>query len=67
MVGKKGLEPTRPFGQRIFLLLHVTMAALLRCSLDYVFTMHKVFRWLVYSLYTFINNWKILSLPKPII
>ena len=45
--------------QQIFVLLHVAMAALLRCSLDYVFTLHyKVFRWLVYSLYTFMNTKK---------
>ena len=56
MVGVEGLEPSRMYIQQIFLLLHVTMAALLRCSLDYVFTLHyKVFRWLVYSLYTFMK------------
>ena len=33
-----GLEPVRYRYQRIFLLLYVTIAALLRCSLDYVFT-----------------------------
>ena len=38
MVPVVGLEPTRPRGQRIFLLLYVAIAALLRCSLDYVFT-----------------------------
>ena len=35
----RGLEPLRPRGQRIFLLLYVTIATLLCCSLDYVFTM----------------------------
>ena len=56
MVGVVGLEPTRMYIQQIFILLHVAMAALLRCSLDYVFTLHyKVFRWLVYSLYTFMK------------
>ena len=38
MVREAGLEPARPQDQGIFLLLHVTMAALLRCSLDYVFS-----------------------------
>ena len=41
MVGVEGLEPSRMYIQQIFILLHVTMAALLRCSLDYVFTLHK--------------------------
>ena len=52
MVASVGLEPTRPFGQRIFLLLYVTIATFLCCSLDYVFTCS---RWWVYSLYTFRN------------
>lgn len=38
MVPRMGLEPTRSYNQRIFLLLHVTMASLLSCSLDYVLT-----------------------------
>ena len=45
----------RTHTERIFLLLHVAMAALLRCSLDYVFTIRQAFRWLVYSLYTFMK------------
>ena len=42
VVREAGLEPARPYEQRIFLLLHVAMAALLRCSLDYVFSILKV-------------------------
>lgn len=38
MVRVAGLEPARAYAQQIFLLLHVTMAAFLRCSLDYVLT-----------------------------
>ena len=38
MVWEKGVEPSRYFYQWIFILLYVTIAALLRCSLDYVFT-----------------------------
>ena len=38
MVRVEGLEPSRYCYQRIFGLLYVTIAALLRCSLDYVFT-----------------------------
>lgn len=56
LVGMEGLEPSRCCHPRIFLLLYVTIAALLRCSLDYVFTICAVrtLRQLVYSLYTFI-------------
>lgn len=38
LVALAGLEPARSNEQQIFLLLYVTIAALLRCSLDYVFT-----------------------------
>ena len=38
MVLVAGLEPARILHRGIFLLLYVTIAALLRCSLDYVFT-----------------------------
>ena len=38
MVLVAGLEPARYRYHGIFLLLYVTIAALLRCSLDYVFT-----------------------------
>ena len=38
MVRVAGLEPARAEAQQIFLLLHVTMAAFLRCSLDHVLT-----------------------------
>ena len=38
MVPMEGLEPSIPNGRQIFLLLYVTIAALLRCSLDYVFS-----------------------------
>ena len=54
LVRGEGLEPSRPHGQRIFLLLRVTTAALLRCSLDYTFTMRYTFRCAPSSLYTFI-------------
>ena len=42
LVREEGFEPSRPRGQRIFLLLHVAMAALhqMRCSLDYIFTIY---------------------------
>ena len=55
MVSVVGLEPTWYRYRGIFLLLYVAIAALLRCSLDYVFTIGDALRWLVYSLYTFIN------------
>lgn len=38
MVSVAGLEPARAEAQQIFLLLYVTIAAFLRCSLDYVFS-----------------------------
>ena len=38
MVGETGVEPARPFGQQIFLLLYVTIADKSRCSLEHVFT-----------------------------
>ena len=38
MVPMTGLEPVRDCSRQIFLLLYVTIAALLRCSLDYVFS-----------------------------
>ena len=58
MVRVAGLEPARAYAQQIFLLLYVTIATLLCCSLEYVLTMlvNYKFRLLVYTLYTFINN-----------
>ena len=38
MVGMEGLEPSRAKAQQIFLLLYVTIATFLCCSLDYVFS-----------------------------
>ena len=43
LVPLTGLEPVRCFQQGIFLLLYVTIAALLRCSLEYVFTILLVY------------------------
>ena len=41
MVPGRGLEPPRGYPQRIFVLLHITMAVnKLRCSLDHVFTIY---------------------------
>ena len=39
MVRVGGLEPPRYRYQRIFILLYVTIAVLLRCSLEHVFTL----------------------------
>ena len=39
MVPMTGLEPVRDCSRQIFLLLYVAIAASLRCSLDYVFTL----------------------------
>ena len=50
VVGMEGLEPSRYYYQRIFLLLYVTIAALLRCSLDYVFSIsHDLGGWYIVS------------------
>ena len=38
MVRVAGLEPARAYAQQIFLLLYVTIATFLCCSLDYVFS-----------------------------
>ena len=57
MVPGKGFEPSRANAQGIFLLLYVTIATLLCCSLEYVLTMliNNKFRLLVYTLYTFMR------------
>lgn len=56
MVRVAGLEPARAKTQQIFLLLHVTMAAF---ALQSGLCLHHafLFRWLVYSLYTFISGY----------
>lgn len=48
-----GIRTRTPWGQGIFTLLHVAMAAFRRCSPDYVLAVPHRFRPPVYSLYTF--------------
>ena len=64
LVGVVGLEPTRDFSQRIFLLLHVTMAAFLRCSLDYVFSISRDLGGWYIGLYTFIITENAMNLAR---
>ena len=50
MVRVAGLEPARAEAQQIFLLLYVTIATLLCCSLDYVFSIsHDLGGWYIVS------------------
>ena len=50
MVRVAGLEPARLQNRQIFLLLYVTIATLLCCSLDYVFTISNATYQLAVSL-----------------
>ena len=51
MVGMEGLEPSRAKAQQIFLLLYVTIATFLCCSLEHVFTIS----------FTDLGGWSMLS------
>ena len=54
MVLVEGFEPSILYRPGIFLLLHVAMTALLRCSLDYVFSIsYDLGGWYIVSTHLF--------------